>query len=220
MVRNQNGRPVDIRYKGIFSSVLYKAMAELGIENFTFEVLKDGLDNNLLNDIEKQYITELNCRYPLGYNMTSGGGSKYEHLPQSIESMKTTKRERINTTRHEFIHDMPAYFTYETTLNAILLQKHPLCKFKGFYANTYGSIESAKQAAVEFLQILEKEQKVHVKERKITNSPAKGVYEIPEGSGKFYVHKQCKKITYRKAFTTETPEKNKNAAIAYAANPT
>jgi group I intron endonuclease len=59
---------------------LYRAMRKHGIENFKFEVvayLKDLKNEDLLFQIEKEYITSNNS-YWFGYNDTVGGkGSKY-----------------------------------------------------------------------------------------------------------------------------------------------
>lgn len=220
MIKHKNGELLKEKYRGIESSALYNAMADFGIDNFTFEVIEDGIDEmDLLNETEKQYIKEFNCRMPNGYNMTNGGGSKFKHAPESIETMKRIKRENINSTRHEILHDMPLYFTYEKTLQAIILQKHPLCDFKGFYVRTHGSIEKSKEEALKFLNELEANGGKYEKVRKLKNSPFKGVYEIPEGSGKYYVTKQFKKKTYRRAFSNGTPEENKNNAIEFAKNP-
>jgi group I intron endonuclease len=50
---------------------LYSAMLELGVENFTFEIVEE-CDVNLLNDREKYWIEYYQSR-SWGYNMTGGG---------------------------------------------------------------------------------------------------------------------------------------------------
>lgn len=59
---------------------LYRAMRKHGIENFTFEViahLKDFRNENVLFEIEKEYIKQNNS-YWFGYNDTVGGkGYRY-----------------------------------------------------------------------------------------------------------------------------------------------
>lgn len=221
IVKSRNGKVYDdtnINWRQIKNSVLYNAMADINIEKFNISILEDEIDDDLLNPIEKSYIDEFDCQYPNGFNMTNGGGSKYHHAPQSIEIMKRIKRENVNDYRHETIHDMPQYFTYETKLQAIILQKHPLCAFKGFYIRTHGSLENAKKAAIEFWNKLETSGKSYEREKKLT-SPYKGVYETPKGSGKYYVSVKRNGKTYRKAFSYMTPDENKQEAINFAKNP-
>jgi hypothetical protein len=216
IINHNNGSLMADQYRGIKNSALYNAMATLGIDQFKFQVIETNLDIDLLNMTEKQYIEEYNCRVPHGYNMTSGGGANSTHSQVSINTMKRIKKERINNNRHKILHDMPLYFTYEKTLQAIILQKHPLCDFKGFYVRTHGSIENCKTEALKFLQELELHGIVYERKRKLANSPAKGVYEIPIGSGTYYVTKRFRCKNYRKSFSQGTPDENKLQAIQFA----
>lgn len=218
LINHRSGKKLlKSEYKFVLSSALYTAMADIGIEFFTCDMVIEVPDEDL-NETEKYYVEIHNCISPNGYNLTSGGGSKYQHALESIEKMKVAKRKNINNVRNPLLHDMPPLFTYDSSLEAILLQKHPLCAFKGFYVRTYGTIEATKDAAKKFVADLEESGKQHERPRKLKNSPAKGVYEIPEGSGKYYVTKCVKKITYRKAFSDGTPEENKRKAIEYVTN--
>lgn len=210
-----NGVPLNEQYKGISNSALYNAMATIGIENFHISVVEETIDD-LLNSVEIRYIKEFNCRIPDGYNMTTGGGSRYHHSATSIEKMKQIKKENANNNRNQVLHDMPLYVCYEKKLQAIIVQKHPLCAFKGFYIRKYVTLEAAKAAASAFIEELEKSGKPHVKERKLKNSPYKGVYEIPANSGVYYVTKQVNKKPYRKNFSSGTPDENKKNAVDYA----
>ena len=56
------------------ASLLSEAIDEYGIENFTFEILHDGIIPELLDTYEKEEIAKHNCVKPNGYNKTSGGG--------------------------------------------------------------------------------------------------------------------------------------------------
>ena len=54
--------------------MLYAAMMEDGVENFTFEVLEE-CERSALNDRETYYI-EFYRSQEYGYNMTKGGARK------------------------------------------------------------------------------------------------------------------------------------------------
>lgn len=71
-------------YKFVLSSALYTAMADIGIEFFTCDMVIEVPDKDL-NETEKYYVELNNCISPNGYNLTSGGGSKYQHALESIE---------------------------------------------------------------------------------------------------------------------------------------
>lgn len=215
----KNGVPLDDIYKAYKNSILYNAMANVGIGNFKIETLEIVEDENDLNVAEKKHIAEHDCVHPNGYNSTTGGGSKYKHLQRSIDLMKQRKLENLEQNRHECLRGLPPKLTYDTQLDAIMLQKHPLCAFKGFYVRTYGTLEAATQAAVKFVEELEATGQNHVRERKLKNSPAKGVYEMPEGSGKYYSIKKVAGVTYRRAFSSADAEMNKQNAIEFAKDP-
>jgi hypothetical protein len=214
LINHNNGtKLLDDKYKSIASSEIYKAMAQDGIETFTHEILEE-VEDGLLNETEVYYITLYNCVSPNGYNLTNGGGSKYKHATESIDLMKKVKRENINGVRNPLIHDMPPLFTYDTKLDAIILQKHPLCEFRGFYIRTHGSLAAAKEAALKFVEELEKLGQKHVRTKKI-NSPVRGVYEKVAGSGNYYVSKRVNKVTHNRAFSSESAEENLRRAIEF-----
>ena len=52
---------------------LKEAIDEYGIENFTFEILHDGILDAFLDDYEKEAIKKYNTVAPNGYNLTHGG---------------------------------------------------------------------------------------------------------------------------------------------------
>lgn len=52
------------------NTLLYQAMREFGIDNFTFEVIEECEIINL-NDKEKYYISKYNTMNPNGYNMST-----------------------------------------------------------------------------------------------------------------------------------------------------
>ena len=54
----------------IKNTLLYQAMREFGIDNFSFEVIEECELINL-NDKEKYYIDKYNTMNPNGYNMST-----------------------------------------------------------------------------------------------------------------------------------------------------
>jgi group I intron endonuclease len=59
--------------RGKNQRLLYVAMREHGHENFSIEQIAVAQSLEELGSLEAQYIKELNCYIPNGYNMTSGG---------------------------------------------------------------------------------------------------------------------------------------------------
>lgn len=53
------------------NKILYKAFKKYGVENFTFEVIEENIEN--YNEREKYWIAYYNSETPCGYNMTPGG---------------------------------------------------------------------------------------------------------------------------------------------------
>ena len=52
---------------------LHEALNVFGAENFIIEQVDTTEDYEKLKTLEKQYIKNINCKYPNGYNLTSGG---------------------------------------------------------------------------------------------------------------------------------------------------
>ena len=84
---------VNIRYKnhirGTGSKLLKHAFNKYGIENFTFEILYDGILDAFLDDYEKDAIINHNAKVPQGYNLTDGG----EGAPNPSEETRRKKSE-------------------------------------------------------------------------------------------------------------------------------
>lgn len=75
-------------------SYLHRAMAENGIDNFSFEVIEE-VDNNILNEREQYWIAFYNCLAPNGYNLTKGGeGTLGYSRSQTVE--ERIKRKNSN----------------------------------------------------------------------------------------------------------------------------
>lgn len=54
------------------NSFLHQMMRKYGFENFTFEILEECAEDELL-DKEIYYISKYNTIYPYGYNFSAGG---------------------------------------------------------------------------------------------------------------------------------------------------
>ena len=67
-------RSLEVRFKEHFKEKTYigRVMRKHGIENFTVEVLETCFVDKL-NERERYWIAELDCKDPNGYNLTDGG---------------------------------------------------------------------------------------------------------------------------------------------------
>lgn len=69
-------------------SLLHKAMAKYGVDNFTFTVIEE-VENELMPIREQYWIQEYNSQQPNGYNITEGGeGTPGFSRPQAQEERK------------------------------------------------------------------------------------------------------------------------------------
>lgn len=81
---------------------LYRAINKYGIENFTFEVIKE---TNTPNEDEIQSIIDYNS-FHNGYNETLGGdGASYLELPELDICKFYLQRKSIHATAEKFGHD-------------------------------------------------------------------------------------------------------------------
>ena len=86
--------------------ILYKAIEKYGIDNFEYEILfsEDTKDFNnikrVLDNLEKQYISEYNSYIPNGYNQTIGGDAGVLGL-----KMNEQQKETISKISHEINSD-------------------------------------------------------------------------------------------------------------------
>ena len=78
------------------NKVLYKAMRKYGIQNFSFEVLQDNIEDYDQLDKAEMYWIDFYQTFLHGYNETSGGQKFHSRLPNKeiIEDYYRTKSAR------------------------------------------------------------------------------------------------------------------------------
>ncbi len=200
-------------------SKLYRAMNKHGIENFSIEILEEEYndDSDLLNMMEEQYITEFNS-VAEGYNLKAGGNSS-KHSDETKALLKIKNSENMKTTfkqfrKHDIIADLPMYCIYikKAKTEGVAINKHPLCARKEFTISKYNTMQDAKIALMEYLNALEASGVEKEKFIKKDIDLPKGVRKIKNS---YFVDKTVKGQTFRKAFSGQTDEENKNNAINY-----
>lgn len=87
------------KHGGNSRMILYAAMLKHGINNFVITVLceLDIPDSKKLDELEKQYIKELNSYGSSGYNQTAGGDGGvlgYKHTEESLQKLKKNSEEQ------------------------------------------------------------------------------------------------------------------------------
>lgn len=208
-------------YKNIRNMLIYKAMAKYGVDNFTFSILEDCDDNQDLNSREIFWINELKSLQPSGYNLTTGGGSKYQHAERSIQLMKEAKLQNLDNTRHPILLGLPPCVTFgkKGKYEWILVRLHPLCNYRMFTIQKYGSIAAAKEAVRVFITELEASNVPYVSRREKTKID--GYPMIRESTTGFKVkYKDANGKTAYKTFGSKsTPkEKSRQNAIEWYEN--
>lgn len=101
------------------SRLLALAMQEYGKENFSYHVLEECTVDKL-DALEMHYIKKLNCMYPNGYNITSGGtnhgayGSFNGHTCLTESDVYAIREDYKN---HVNVNDAYAKFSDRMTIN-------------------------------------------------------------------------------------------------------
>lgn len=113
----QTGQKPEIRWaKGNgynTSSNIYKAIKKYKWENFTHEILEEGLTLKQANQVEKEYIKKFNTLAPNGYNLQPGGDNRKTHketkkkLSKAHEKYDTPEwRAKISKTLKNYLWSM------------------------------------------------------------------------------------------------------------------
>lgn len=74
----------------------YRALRKHGLENFTFEVIRENLSWKEADEIETQLIAELNTIWPNGYNIAPGGTGKSNHTRKLISENKKERWKNLS----------------------------------------------------------------------------------------------------------------------------
>jgi len=97
------------RHKYIYKSgnnLLYKSMKKYGIDNFTFEVIYQSLDEkHCFEEMETYFIKENNSFYlnGSGYNLTIGGNfGGYKHKKKSLQKLSKKLKGRFVGNKNPF----------------------------------------------------------------------------------------------------------------------
>ena len=79
---------------GYSQGLIMKAIKKYGKENFTWEILHDGILDIFLNNYEKEAIKEHNTKAPNGYNITDGGEglSGWKHTEETKQKISEARK--------------------------------------------------------------------------------------------------------------------------------
>lgn len=96
-----------------YDSPLHRAMRKYGYENFSYEILQETNDIDLLNELEIFYISHYNTQVPNGYNILQGGRNAVRG-PMPIEVRKKLTWAQAKLTEDEVIVLRLAYANNES----------------------------------------------------------------------------------------------------------
>ena len=69
------------------SRLVKRAIEKYGKKAFTYEILRDGIIPEFLNDLESEAIEKFNTVAPHGYNLTTGAGDRYTHSEETCRKI-------------------------------------------------------------------------------------------------------------------------------------
>lgn len=77
-----------------YTSALHLAINKYGADGFTWEIVDKCLFSDQLGELEKYYIKKLNCKAPIGYNLTNGGEGVpgYKHSEETRRKMSESHK--------------------------------------------------------------------------------------------------------------------------------
>lgn len=84
-----------------YNLLLYKAIRKYGWDNFTKEVILDKVAENKIDELERQYIKNLNTLAPNGYNLESGGIRNKNHSEKSKKKISKSLKGKYISEKHK-----------------------------------------------------------------------------------------------------------------------
>lgn len=79
-----------------YDAPLHRAMRKYGYENFSYEILQETNDIDLLNELEIFYISHYNTQIPNGYNVLAGGrNAKRGEMPVEVRKKLTWSQAKL-----------------------------------------------------------------------------------------------------------------------------
>lgn len=111
---------------------LYKAMNNLGVENFYVELLEDNVPINRMYERESFYIKKYNAFYD-GYNSTKGGAGRYIDNEKDIKIIIQTYQSGTST------NEIAKYFSVNPVTIVRTLQRYNIPIRSG--GNKYSQID-------------------------------------------------------------------------------
>ena len=202
-------------------SKLYQGMYELGIDNFYMDPNEvEEWDNETLNILEPLYIEMFDC-IENGYNQQVGGHNA-PHSGETIAHLKVVNPKNMKTTfvqfrKHEELDDIEdmhiVYIKREGALGGLAINKHPLCNRKEFSLETYGTMDAAKTALIEYLEMIKARGTPDPVFVKKDPTLLEGIQT--RGKKSFVIEKTINKVYYYETFSKKSKEENRQDAINY-----
>lgn len=187
---------------------LYNAILKYGFENFSFEVLL-SVPINQLDRSETEQIC-IHDSINNGYNILQGGDGPGKFTPEILAKMVKKIRAAMPTSvdkirRNDQSKGLPIYVSWDSELEGFRIRHPTLCNNKNFSVTKHGSIESAKSAAIEFINDLIASGIPYVSD-KVKNKALSGDGEsLPRGIHKvscgYVACRQYKKLQYYHRFS-------------------
>lgn len=102
------------------NTVLGKALAKYGIDNFEYKIIDEAKTIEELNEKEIFWIEKLNSITPYGYNLCKGGNNTlgYNHTEESKEKMRLSKKDTFKGKDNPFFGKKHTHETRKKMRNA------------------------------------------------------------------------------------------------------
>lgn len=129
---------------------IHEAMRIYGIDKFSIRAIEENIPIDQMDVREKHWIKTLDTQTPNGYNITSGGGG-FKPLGEIVDIIIDNMRTK------ELSKGLPKHVSFYNNngYDCFHIYHHPLCTRKSFSIHTYGSVEAAREACLEFLKKIE-----------------------------------------------------------------